>query len=75
MAPVWMPPVTVKFAANAASPAKLFGSVVTGASPFRTTRLVADCAATSSGVSMHPAIKTYVTLLKTARILICLDSH
>ncbi len=44
MAPVWMPPVTAKFAPSAARPAGVLASTVTGARPFNTVMLVAVCA-------------------------------
>ena len=39
--PVWMPAVTVRFAARAAWPAGVLASAATGASPFRTAMLLA----------------------------------
>ena len=71
IAPVWMPPVTAKFAPSAARPAGVFDRSVSGASPFSTARLLAVWAWTWSGASAQlkarPSFKPFVMRVPPAR--------
>src|ERR1700722_18143134 len=48
MAPVWIPPVTVKLEPSAAIPSTVFDRAETGARPFRAAMLVALCASAAA---------------------------
>src|ERR1700677_1337079 len=54
MAPVWIPPVTVKLEPSAAIPSALFERAETGASPLSAAMLVTLCASAAA----HPIIRT-----------------
>ena len=78
MAPVWIPPVTVKLEAKAALPAGLFERAETGARPLRTARFCAVCASAQAAPIIratrpipHPSLFMAPLLLWLACLVLC----